>query len=148
MTKISKENAEAQLQLLLDYYLIDVEDVQKSDEFYKRKDDLEEAKKTSCDRLLKYIQHGLIEITTENGLTVTQRLRTPIGEMDRITYGIISGKDQREMRHAKDDNDHVGKIFCLMGALGKVPGGANTIAKMSGPDIGALQCLGMIFLTV
>lgn len=148
MTKISKENAEAQLKLLLDYYLIDIEDVQKSDEFYKRKDDLEEAKKTSSDRLLRYIQHGLIEITDENGLTVTQRLRSPIGELTQIVYGIITGEVQREMRHAKEDHDYVGKIFCLMGALGKVPGGANTIAKMSGPDIGAVQCLGMFFLTV
>lgn len=149
MIKISKENAQAQLDLLLDYYLIDVQDVDQTDDFYtknSKKDDVEEGKRSACKRLLRYIQHGLIEVTNDNGLTVTQRLRTPVGEISQLSYRVIDGKAQREMRWA-DDNDYMGKIYCLMGALSSVPDGANTISKFSGPDIGAVQCLGMIFLT-
>lgn len=144
MTKISKENAETQLQLLLDYYLIETKDINQSESFYQQEDDLEKAKKSSCDRLIRYIQHGLIEITDENGLTVTQRLRKPIGELTQLVYKTVTGNAQREMRWAAD-NDYIGKICCLMGALASVS--ADVISKFEGPDAGAVQCLGMIFLT-
>lgn len=147
MPKISKEIAQEQLDVLLDYYLVDLEDVDQTEGFYRKKDDTEEAKRSFCKRILRYIQHGLVEISSEEGLTVIQRLRNPVGDITQISYKTLDGKAQTQMKHASD-NDYAGKILCLMGALSQIPGGATTLAKCSGPDAGVIQCLGLFFLTV
>jgi hypothetical protein len=152
MSKISKEVAQDQLKRLLDFYLIELDDVDETEDgvkkveslYKKEEDDAEKATKSACSRLLRYIQHGLVEVTDENGLTVKQHLRFPIGNLETLTYKVVTGNAQREMRHAAD-NDIVGKICCLMGALSNVSG--DTLRKFSGPDIGVLQCLGAVFLT-
>jgi hypothetical protein len=142
---ISEENAQDQLELLLDFYEIEINDVDKEVAFYAEDtDSVQEATKGACDRLKRYIRKGLLEITDTEGLTITQNLRIPIGDINKLSYKIIDGAAKQEMRFAKE-KDFYGKIYYLMGALSKKP--ANVISKLKGVDSSVVECLGAIFLT-
>lgn len=142
--KLSEEVAQEQLNLLLEFYAIEVADVQDLQAYYAEDDAVQKAIRGSCDRLKRFIRMGLLEITDENGLTVIQRLRCPVGEMSAVSYRIIDGMAKQEMRHARE-NDFYGKIYYLMGALSKTP--ANVIAKFRAVDSSVVECLGAVFLT-
>lgn len=147
MTKyvLDDEPAQDQLDLLLDFYDVEVEEIEETAAYYNDgEDDVQRAIKGACKRLKRFIRKGLVEVTEENGLTITQRLKCPIGNLERVTYRVIDGQAKQEMRWAKE-NDFYGKIYYLMGALSKIP--ANTIAKFKAVDSAVVECLGAIFLT-
>jgi hypothetical protein len=136
--KISKESAEQQLALLLDYYCIDMEEL---DSFDGDDIDVQKAVRQCCNKLTKFICNGLIEITDgDNGLQITQHLRKG-GEP--INYGIVNGKCKMQMKHASEKDYH-GKIYHLLGAMSKK--GFHVISSLEGPDLSAAETLGTIFL--
>jgi hypothetical protein len=145
VSKISDEVAQQQLDLLLDFYEIEIGDVEKEAEFYDEGgDEVQKAIKGACDRLKRYIRKGLVEINETDGLTIVQYLRCPDGEFSTVSYRVIDGIAKQEMRWAKE-NDFYGKIYYLMGSLSKKS--ASIIAKFRGVDSSVVECLGAIFLT-
>ncbi len=139
MTTISRENAEPQLQLLLDFYGIETEDF---DEYNDEDDKMKYITKQACKRMLRYILKGLVEIKEEDdGVIVTQYLK--LGGDEPLVYGVVTGRAKMEMRHAKE-NDYSGKIYYLLGSLCKK--GFRVIASLKGIDSTVAECIGAIFL--
>jgi len=144
MTKnyvLDEQPAQDQLDLLLDFYDIEIADFS---DFKSPDARVQEAMRSAAKRLLRYIRRGYIEITTENGLTITQRLKFPKGETTELHYQIMTGKAKIQMKRA-DEDDFYGKIYCLVGSLTNLPEGS--ISSLIGVDSSVVECLGAIFLT-
>lgn len=138
---LDEEPAQDQLDLLLDFYEIELEDFE---EFKSEDDRVEQAMRSACKRLKRFIRKGLIEITAENGLTIIQHLRFSKGETTQLIYRIMDGKAKMQMQKARED-DFYGKLYCLMGSLANV--NANQISQFKGVDSSVVECLGAVFLT-
>jgi hypothetical protein len=144
MTKnyvLDEQPAQDQLDLLLDFYDIEIEDFE---DFKSPDARVQEAMRSAVKRLLRYIRKGYIEITSDNGLTITQRLKFPKGETTELHYQIMTGKAKMQMKNA-DEDDFYGKIYCLIGSLTNI--GATSISSLVGTDSSVAECLGAIFLT-
>ena len=130
--KLSEDNAQEQLNQLLDYYEIDL-------------DDVPDKEKSSYDivgkKLVKFIRQGRLEIKTEDGIQCIQTLRNGT---TTIIYKELNGKAKTAMgtKGAEDGN---GRIYALMGALSD---GEATILQLKGPDLSLVECLGAVFLAV
>jgi len=140
--KLSKENAQKQLDTLLDYYDLDLDDI--SDE------NVHNAITSSCNKLLKAIKKGRLEIKEEDDtLNVYQYLKKPIGgkegSLTVIKYREIDGRSKIAMKDNKESDYH-GKIYSFLGGLSK-EGGA-VIMRLKGVDISIAECLGALFLQV
>lgn len=130
--KLSEDSAEKQLDSLLDYYEIEI-------------DDLPEKTKDSSfailKRLKKAIRLGRLEIQIEDGIKCVQTLRDG---KTQITYKEINGKAKAAMG-SKEDTDQNGRIYALLGALSD---GETAITKLKGPDLSLAECLGALFFMV
>jgi len=137
--KLSKENAQKQLNTLLEYYDLDLDDI--SDEtVYK-------AIESSCNKLLKAIRKGRIEIKEENEtINVYQHLKKPVSEgKTTIVYKEIDGRSKIAMKD-NSETDYHGKIYSFLGGLSGE--GADVIMVLKGVDISIAECLGALFLQV
>lgn len=135
--KIAAEPAQEQLELLLDFYDIEVPGDGELD-------DVQKAAKTSIKKLKRYIRMGLVEITEADGLTVIQHLKHSKGDTKTITYGVCDGKAKMAMAKA-GEKDHSGKIYQLMGSLSNLS--ADSLSRLIAVDSNVVECLGAVFLT-
>lgn len=138
---IDKEPAQDQLDLLLDFYEIELDDFE---DFSSDDDKVQEAMRTACKRLLRFIMKGYVEITNDDGLTIIQHLKFSRGETKEIQYRIINGKAFMSMKRAHE-KDFFGRMYCLLGSLANVP--AEKISEFRGADASVATCLGAVFLT-
>lgn len=138
---LDEQPAKDQVDLLLDYYDIELEDF---DDFKNEDARIQEAMRSAIKRLIRYVRKGYVEVTSDKGLTVIQRLKVPKGETTQIVYGIMSGKSKMAMQKAKED-DFYGKIYCLMGSLSNTS--KEAISSLTGTDVSVAECLGAVFLT-
>lgn len=136
---ISDEVAQKQLDSLLEYYDIDMNDFEND----TQKDGL----KTACKKLKKAIRKGLLEIKEEeDSLIVYQHLNKPIdGVKNPIKYREIDGRCKIAMKESKD-GDHYGKLYSLMGGLSGE--GYQVMMRFKGIDLSVMECLGSLFLNV
>ena len=134
ITKLSKKNAKEYLQKMLDYYEIDIDEIEDKK--------LKNAIKQGSDRLIKAIRYGRIEFKFENGIQVIQTLRS---NGETITYEEINGEAKTAMA-GKHEDDFYGKSYALMGSLSGW--GESAIKKLKGVDLSLVEVLGMIFLSV
>ena len=133
--KISRESAEAELKRFLDYYEIDGGDF--NEEQLK-------AHEQSKERIIKAIRLGRLEVG-EDGFTLIQTLRDPVGESSTITYGELRGKAKVSMK-SKSDTDYYGRCYAVLGALSGL--GDTAIINLRGVDLSLAECIGSIFLQV
>jgi hypothetical protein len=132
---ISEKNARQQLESMLDYYEIDIDDIEEKE--------VKRAIKSGYKRIVKAIMRGRLEIKIEDGtIKVIQHTRSG---RETITYNEIDGKAKTAMA-AKDEKDWYGKSYALMGALSEL--GESAISSMKGVDVSLAEVLGMIFLQV
>lgn len=131
--KLSKENAKNEIQKMLDYYEIDIDDIEDKD--------LKRAIKSGMDRLMKAARLGRLIVENENGFKVKQITRNNT----EILYREIDGKAKMAMA-GKDEKDYYGKSYALMGSLSGL--GESAIAQMKGVDLSLVEVLGLIFLSV
>lgn len=145
-TLISAELAQAQLDLLFDYYDVDLAtdllaDGEDPDDRATR------AGESMKKKLLTAIQKGRLEIAEgDDGLVVSQHLRRPIpGVPNPLVYGEVTGRAKTVMSKFKKDDAH-GRIYAFLGALSGE--GASAIMRLKGVDMGLAEVLGAIFLMV
>ena len=131
--KFDKKTATAELKKMLDYYEIDIDEIEDKD--------LKRAITQGYDRLIKAARMGRLKVNLENGIQVIQTLRN--GTV--ITYEEISGTAKTEMA-GKAPDDHYGKSYALMGSLSGLGEGA--IKQLKGVDLSLAEVLGLIFLSV
>lgn len=130
--KLSTESAEAELDKLLEYYEIDIDDLPP-----ESISGIEAVLK----KMVKFIRLGRLEIKTEDGIQCIQTLRD---SETAITYKELTGKAKTAMG-TKETTDQHGRIFALLGALSD---GEAVILKLKGPDLSLAECLGGLFLLV
>lgn len=128
---ISEEVAQDQLDILTDFYDVDLED----------SDDT--SKKVAKKRLLRAIQQGRLTITSQGGLKVTQILQNPPGEISEIPYRIITGADRARMEKIAGDNAY-DRMYALAGMASGV--GEKAIKSLFGADLAVAEGLSIVFL--
>lgn len=129
---LSHDAARDQIDIFLDYYDIDLDDLPEKQA---------EAVEASVTRIIKGIRRGKVEIKEEDSLTITQHLRND----KTIIYGEISGRSKIAMG-GKRENDHHGRMYALCGSLTGL--GEAGILKLKGADLGLCECIGALFLQV
>lgn len=131
--KISAEVARDQLDLFLEYYEIDSDDIPEKQI---------EAVEASKNRVIKAIRKGKLEVTDNDGcVKFVQHLKTE----KTIIYGEISGQSKIAMK-SKLEADYYGRIYALVGSLTGV--GETGILKLKGADMSLAECIGALFLQV
>jgi Glu-tRNA(Gln) amidotransferase subunit E-like FAD-binding protein len=131
---LAKELAENELQKMLDYYEIDIDEIEDKE--------LKKAIKAGYDRLIKAVRLERLQVVTEDGIKIIQTLKSNGSTME---YREIDGKSKMAMA-GKDEKDYYGKSYALMGSLSGY--GENVISNMKGVDLSLVETLGMIFLAV
>ena len=135
--KISRESAEAQIQEWFDYFLIDKEDI--------ANEEGEEVLETVMNVLVRGIQKGLLEISTEDGLMVRQHLKKEIDGISQIEYTDKVAKAKIAMGTSKNKNVQL-RMNEFMSTLGDVP--VQVLAKMQGADLTILGRVALVFSMV
>lgn len=130
---LSKKAAENELDKMLEYYEIDIDEIEDKD--------LKRAIKQGYDRLIKAVRLGRLEVKLEDGIKVIQKTRSGT----TIEYSEIDGNAKTAMA-GKSESDYYGKSYALMGSLSKL--GESAIKQLKGPDLSLVEVLGMIFLSV
>jgi len=132
---ISRESAEEQIDVLLEYYDLDDDDIGNAEK--------ESGLDMTKHKLIKHIMKGRLEISeSEDGLSVIQHLRS--GKED-MTYQEICGRHKIQMKNNSQD-DWFGKMYSLVGSMTGV--GSKAIENLKGVDMSVCECLGAIFLNV
>ena len=131
--KYDKKTAQAEIKKMLDYYEIDINEIEDKD--------LKRAITQGYDRLIKAARLGRLTVKLEDGIKVIQTLKN--GEV--VEYREIDGTAKTEMA-GKQTDDHYGKSYALMGSLSGL--GENAIKKLKGVDLSLAEVLGLIFLSV
>lgn len=134
---ISEEAARDQLDLLLDFYDIDLNGI--DDEQLSR------VMNSNCSKLVRSIMKGRVEIVEKDDtVVVKQYLKRPIKGVDNpIEYKEITGRAKIAMKDYKD-TDYYGRMYALLGSLSGV--GASSIMAMKGVDLSVAECLCSVFL--
>jgi hypothetical protein len=130
---LAKNAAEGVIQSILDYYEIDIDEIE----------DKEQKKfiKQNYDRLVKAARLGRIEVKREKGIQIIQHLRD---REEIFTYREIDG-EAKAATAGKDKEDFYGRIYAVMGSLSGE--GESAVKKMKGVDISLCEVLGAIFLS-
>ena len=136
--KFSEEVAKDQMQEFMDYYDIDKDDIVV--------DQGPEALDTIYNRLVRAIRTGNLEITfSGEGISVIQHLKFPPGDVSKIEYGELTGKNKLAMDKINDGKG-VERIHALMASLSGLPGEA--MAKLKGSDLSIMERLATLFMVV
>ena len=133
--KLTEEVAKEQLQIFLDYY--DIEDelnAMSSDN--EDEATVKRAIDRSKQRLIKGIRKGHLEITSVDGLTVTQIMND-----SKVTYQVMSGRAKIEMDKQKGNHK---QLYALLGFL--CESGYPVIERMKQPHLGIAEALGALFM--
>lgn len=134
----SKETAKNEIQKLLDYYEIDIKEIEDKE--------IRKAIEGGYDRLVKAVRLGRIEIKIEGGLKVIQKTRPDEnGKSETIEYKEIDGTAKCEMDGYSRDAIY-SKSYALLGSLSDM--GETYIKKLKSVDLSVAEVLGLIFLSV
>ena len=136
---ISEESAKEQLDILMDYYDID-------------KDDLEneegpEAVQTLMNGLVRAIKNGRLEIKVDSELklVVTQHLKHAPGDIDTVDYNIVGQKARLAMDRVKSTKEQE-RMCAFMGSLSGL--GVQGVSSLVGKDMGTMNRLATLFSMV
>ena len=133
---ISKESALEQIEVFLDYYGIDAEDLEIEDG--------EKAVKTMYNTLCRAIQKGNLEISMDSGdFVMTHNLKFPIGETDKITY---TDKVPKAKLAAEKGKGAKSSQNLFMSAMGDVP--VSVLTKLKGFDETVSSRIAVVFSMV
>jgi len=137
-TILSDDSAKKQLDLLLEYYDIEKDDIEIEEG--------PEAMQTLLNGLIRAIRKGRIEVVEQAGeLIVRQNLKHPPGEMEMLEYGVVGQKARMAMDKIKDSRAQE-RMCAFMGSLAGLPPSALT--KLKGVDMGTMNRLATVFSMV
>jgi hypothetical protein len=140
--QISVDNAQKQLEMIFDYYEVDIEDyagikvkgtnVQKTLEFAKKK-------------LLKSIRRGRLEVGKDDSgrLSIVQHLQGSYATLKTIEYKPLKAKDKIAMGNEDEDNNHA-QMYALLASMSGIESGK--FGALEGKDLTTAECLGNFFL--
>jgi plasmid stabilization system protein ParE len=131
---LSKQSAENEVKKIFDYYEIDLDDIEDKDQ--------KKFIKQNFDRLIKAARLGRLSVNTDDGIKITQVLRSS-GE--KVEYQEISGK-AKTATAGKQADDFYGRIYAIQGVTSQL--GEAAIKDMKGVDLSLCEVLGAIFLSV
>ncbi len=133
---ISRESAEQQLNLFLEYYDIVKEDIKDESQ--------ENSLSQTCNILIRAIMRGALEISEDSdGLKVIQHLEKTKFEVLDIEYKVCGGATKLYAVE-KSKGDNAKAIYLLMGSLSNL--GYETMKKFKATDSKVLENLGLLFL--
>lgn len=138
-TLLSRESAETQFRLILDYY--DLDDFENDPDDKTRK-----ANVTLKNKIVKAIQSGYVEIEQKDDtLLVHQTLRKPVSGLNQITYKEVTGNSKIGMKD-RQDSDHFGKLYAFLSGLSGYE--QKVFLSMKGKDLSTAEAIGLVFLEV
>jgi hypothetical protein len=140
-TVISEEKSREQLDLLLDYYDLDL-----AKDLAVEGDKGDRAAEALERKLLQAVQRGRLEIAEDpdEGLVISQHLRRPVkGVPNPLIYKEITGRAKTAMGKSTDNH---ARIYALLGSLSGEGGAA--IMRLRGVDMSLAEVLGAVFLMV
>jgi predicted PilT family ATPase len=141
--KIGPDAAQAQLDMFLEYYEIDLEDIEN--------EKAQQAMQTSINKLKKAIRKCRAEIKLEgDSLVVVQQLKKAIDRsngprLESVTYKELSGQAKIRLKD-REENDNYGQVYALMGGLCGEPD--STMLMFKGVDLATMEAIASIFLAV
>lgn len=135
--KISEQVAMEQLDGILDYYDLDLNDIKNAAQ--------REAVESAYNRLVKAVRKGNLEFSNDESIKIIQHLKEPLGESETIEYRELDGKAKVAMKD-KADTDYYGRIYSFLGSLSGL--GETAIIGLKGSDLSVAECLGVLFLQV
>ena len=135
--KVSDEVAREQVTHILEHYQIDIECIPDK----KQKG----ATESAMEKLVAFVRQGMIEVSS-SPFKITQHLRTPPegNTNPNIEYAELRGENKVAM-DAHGTEEIYARIYDLMGSLSGI--GAAAFGKISGADLSATECLGLLFLS-
>ena len=146
---ISDEVAKQQLDLLCDWYGLDLEELE--DALSSGDEDESRAVQYITKKLIKAIRQGAVEVQERElkdggpTLVVVQTLRFPAAGETEIVYNEVTGASRANIKVTKGMN-HRAEQYQFLAALAKIP--ASVFLKLRGSDIGVVDSLGFLFLQV
>jgi len=136
--KLSEESATACVRELLDFYHLNVGDIE--DPASKNSFEL------SLNKLQNAYRRGALENKMEKGsLKIIQHLDHAPGDLKEITYDELQGKYKPAM-DAYESKETYKRQFALLGALSGL--GQLAIESLRGTDLSIAECLSFFFLMV
>jgi hypothetical protein len=136
---ISEEMAQEQIDLFLEFYEIDLDDLDN--------EDLKDALSISIKKVFKAIRKGRLEIIeVEDSVHVKQILKKKKPEKlpsNEVIYKELEGVAKVNMK-SRDPEDQYGKIYALLGSLSGL--GTPIITQFKSTDLSIAECLGALFL--
>jgi len=136
---LSKEAAEEQLDLFLDYYGIDLEDEDDKDVL--------RANRSTKKKIIRAIRKGLIEVKElDDTIEVHQKLVKTYPRLESpIKYFEPTGRSKIGMKDS-ENTDVFGKIYALLAGMSKE--GKEKFLNLKGVDLSVAESLGLLFLDI
>lgn len=132
--QLSIESAKAELNKMMEYYEIDIDEIEDGN--------LKNAIQQGYDRAIKSIRHGRLHVKIENGeIKIIQKCKSGT----ELTYREIDGEAKTQMDGYPADAIYK-RAYALLGSLSGV--GESVIKKMKGVDLSLAEVLGLLFLAV
>jgi hypothetical protein len=131
--KVSEETATSALNGFFECYEVDPKEEAISD-------DQRIAIDAAIAKVTKAIRLGKVTI---EGMIITQTLSKAPSEVTTVVYGEMTAKAKVEMGK-KSQDDHYGRIYCLLGSLSGL--GERAIMGLKGSDLSTAESIGIIFL--
>lgn len=142
--RISRDTAEAGVDAALRFYRTSLDSITNKDKRTQVETARDKCVIAAMEGRLEFIlesdKDGLLQLTTVQNL-----ISRKDGHAEVMRYSEINGKAKKAMKACEDD-DSMGKIQAMMASLAGVE--PTVMEKMRGPDLGLLESLGMIFLSV
>ena len=129
--KLSKESAEVELNKIFEYYEIETSEMT---------EDQVKALNTITPTIIKGIRKGLIEIDSNDGLTIVQKFE---GKETVLRYKELNG-NAKVIMGKKPETDYNGRCYALLGSLSGE--GEAIIKKLSGPNLKRAEHIGSLLL--
>ena len=136
---ISEDSAIEQLEILMEYYDIDKNDIEIEEGA--------EAVQTLMNGLVRAIRKGRLEIKVDSDLKliVTQHLKHPPGDIDIVNYSIVGQKARLAMDRVKSTKEQE-RMCAFMGSLSGL--GVQGVSGLVGADMGTMNRLATLFSMV
>lgn len=136
---ISEESAKEQLEILMEYYDIDKDDIEIEEG--------PEAVQTLINGLVRAIRKGRLEVKVDSDgkLVVTQHLQHPPGDVAIINYSVVGQKARLAMDRVKSTKEQE-RMCAFMGSLSGF--GSQGVSGLVAADMGTMNRLATLFSMV
>ena len=136
---ISEDSAIEQLDILMEFYDIDKNDIEIEEGV--------EAVQTLMNGLVRAIRKGRLEIKLDSDgkLLVTQHLKHPPGDIADVDYSVVGQKARLAMDRVKSTKEQE-RMCAFMGSLSGM--GVQGVSGLVGADMGTMNRLATLFSMV